>query len=46
MGSYEYHNPVLVSETVAYLITDPSGVYLDGTIGGGGHSEALLNQLN
>jgi len=46
LGSYEYHNPVLVSETVAYLITDPSGVYLDGTIGGGGHSEALLNQLN
>ena len=41
-----YHNPVLVSETIAYLVTDPSGVYLDCTIGGGGHSEALLKQLN
>jgi 16S rRNA (cytosine1402-N4)-methyltransferase len=41
-----YHNPVLVSETIAYLVTDPAGVYLDCTIGGGGHSEALLKQLN
>jgi 16S rRNA (cytosine1402-N4)-methyltransferase len=37
-----YHEPVLVEETLAHWISDPQGRYLDGTIGGGGHAEALL----
>lgn len=32
-------------EVVAALITDRDGIYVDGTIGGGGHSEALLDRL-
>lgn len=41
-----YHNPVLLAESVSALITNPSGVYVDCTFGGGGHSQEILNQLN
>lgn len=36
------HVPVLRDEVVALLAPAPGRVYLDGTLGGGGHSEALL----
>jgi 16S rRNA (cytosine1402-N4)-methyltransferase len=37
-----YHEPVLVSEVVGLLDPGRGGLYLDGTLGGGGHSEAIL----
>lgn len=37
-----YHEPVLRSEVVALLEPGRGGLYLDGTLGGGGHSEAIL----
>lgn len=40
-----YHTPVLARETIDVLVTDRSGVYVDGTLGGGGHSAALLDAL-
>jgi len=40
------HIPVMVSEVLHWLLTNPSGIYVDGTVGMGGHSEALLQQLN
>jgi 16S rRNA (cytosine1402-N4)-methyltransferase len=40
-----YHVPVLRDEVVDGLVTDPSGVYVDCTFGGGGHSRALLAAL-
>lgn len=41
----EYHTPVLCHEICDRLITNPSGVYVDATLGGGGHAEALLDAL-
>ena len=41
----EYHNPVLLHETVEGLNIKPDGVYVDVTFGGGGHSREILNQL-
>ena len=36
------HVPVLLEETVARLVTEPGGWYVDGTAGAGGHAAALL----
>ena len=36
------HRPVMVDEIVAAFVTVPPGVVFDGTVGGGGHAEALL----
>ena len=39
------HIPVLPTEVVQYLITDPHGIYLDGTVGFGGHAELIVPLL-
>jgi hypothetical protein len=36
---------VMAREIVDLLVTDPDGVYIDCTLGGGGHSEAILERL-
>jgi len=41
----EYHNPVLLNETVDGLNIKPDGVYVDVTFGGGGHSKEILNRI-
>ncbi|MCL9804731.1 16S rRNA (cytosine(1402)-N(4))-methyltransferase RsmH [Flavobacterium amniphilum] len=41
----EYHNPVLLKETVEGLNVKPDGVYVDVTFGGGGHSREILSHL-
>ncbi|MCF7561017.1 16S rRNA (cytosine(1402)-N(4))-methyltransferase RsmH [Sabulilitoribacter multivorans] len=41
----EYHNPVLLKETVDGLNINPEGVYVDVTFGGGGHSKEILKRL-
>ena len=40
-----YHAPVLCNAVVDNLVTDLSGTYVDGTLGGGGHTAALLDAL-
>ena len=39
------HVSVLLDETVGGLNVRPDGIYVDGTLGGGGHSEAIAKQL-
>ncbi len=39
------HIPVLLDECIKYLNIRPDGVYVDGTLGMGGHSEAILQRL-
>lgn len=41
----DYHAPVLCNTVVDRLITDKAGTYVDGTLGGGGHTEAMLAAL-
>ncbi len=40
------HKPVLFQETIESLCIVPDGIYVDGTAGGGGHSEAILKRLS
>ena len=41
-----YHNPVLLKESISGLNINPSGIYVDVTYGGGGHSQEILKNLN
>ena len=41
----EYHNPVLLKETVDGLNIKPDGIYVDVTFGGGGHSREIMSHL-
>lgn len=40
------HVPVLLHESVDLLVTDAGGIYVDGTLGGGGHAVEILSKLN
>lgn len=47
MTRTEYsHNPVLLQESIDALNIEPSGLYIDGTFGRGGHSQAILDCLS
>jgi len=39
------HIPVLAKEAVNLLVSDPKGVYVDATVGAGGHAKAILSRL-
>lgn len=45
MSEFE-HQSVLTNEVVYYLDIKPDGVYLDATLGGGGHSLRIANRMN
>ena len=42
----EYHQPVMVGECLDWLMWRKDGLYADATLGGGGHSEAILQRLD
>lgn len=45
MTSTNYHNPVLLAESVDGLDIIKDGIYVDATYGGGGHSKEILSRL-
>ena len=42
----EYHNPVLLFQSVDALVQNPDGIYADATFGGGGHSREIMGRLS
>ena len=46
MGETYIHRPVLLEECIQALAIRPDGVYLDGTLGRGGHSEEIAKRLS
>ncbi len=42
----DYHVPVMGREICDLWLTDPAGVYMDGTLGGGGHAQLILEKLS
>ena len=42
---YSYHRPVMLDEVLADLNIRPDGIYLDGTVGGAGHSCEIAKRL-
>ena len=42
----EYHNPVLLTESIDALVQNPAGKYADATFGGGSHSREILSRLS
>lgn len=46
MNNVEYHNPVLLKQSVDDLVTNLDGIYVDVTFGGGGHSREILKRLS
>ena len=41
----DFHTPVLGQDVSRWLITDPSGIYVDATVGGGGHARNIVENL-
>ncbi|MCI0707809.1 MAG: 16S rRNA (cytosine(1402)-N(4))-methyltransferase RsmH [Ignavibacteriae bacterium] len=46
MSESSFHKPVMVREVLEHLLTRTDGVYVDATLGGGGHAEAILERLD
>ncbi len=40
------HEPIMLQQCIKYLNIKPNGVYVDGTIGGAGHSSEIIKHLN
>lgn len=45
MNETVYHVPIMASEVLSFLQPERGGIFVDGTLGGGGHAEAVLKAL-
>src|SRR3989440_5655170 len=45
MEDFTYHRPVLAAEAIELLMPHPGSLVVDGTVGGGGHTEAILKMV-
>ncbi len=45
MEAAPLHVPVMLREVIAYLRPKPGGIYVDATVGAGGHARAILEQI-
>ena len=45
MAQSFHHIPIMVNEVLEHLAPKPGGLYLDGTLGGGGHAQAVLSRI-
>lgn len=43
---HAFHTPILLEQVLEYFITDRAGIYVDTTLGGGGHGERILDLLD
>lgn len=41
-----YHLPVFKDEAIKFLVWKENGIYVDGTLGGGGHTESILKKIS
>ena len=46
MAQDTYHTPALLEESLEALQIHPGGIYVDATLGGGGHSHAIAERLD
>ena len=44
--SKEFHVPVMIKEVIEYLNIQENGIYVDGTLGSGGHSAEILSNIS
>lgn len=44
MGTDFYHEPVMLKEVIDWLCVRKNGIYVDGTVGGAGHADAILRE--
>jgi 16S rRNA (cytosine1402-N4)-methyltransferase len=45
VAGFAYHRPALLEESLAWLALRPGSRVVDGTVGGGGHAEAILQRI-
>ena len=46
MNNTDYHIPVMKHEAVSHLVSDRDGIYVDATLGYGGHSRHILEETS